>query len=66
MGRGREGSGWEGRGGREGGKGGMNVTTYANRPQYLISSYVTYYVITCKSPFDWVYTEQWYVIISEQ
>ena len=23
-----------------------------------------YYVITCKSAFDWVYTEQWYVIIT--
>ena len=25
---------------------------------------VTYYVISCKSSFDWVYTEQWYVIIT--
>ena len=59
----------DGRGGegREGGRERRDECyTYANRPQYLISSYVTYYVITCKSPFDWVYTEQWYVIISEQ
>ena len=79
-GRGGEGRGAEGReGGREGGRGGMNVIH--NGPQYLNSSYVTYYVITCqsafeynndvtyyvitcKSPFDWVYTEQWYVIIT--
>ena len=33
-------------------------------PQYLNSNHVTYYVITCKSAFDWVYAEQWYVIIT--
>ena len=77
---GREGMGWEGgRGGRgkRGRRGGRDECyTYSNGPQYLNSSYVTcqpafeynndvtYYVITCKSPFDWVYTEQWYVIIT--
>ena len=25
---------------------------------------VMYYIITCKSAFDWVYAEQWYVIIT--
>ena len=25
---------------------------------------VTYCVITCKSALDWVYAEQWYVIIT--
>ena len=51
-------------GGREGGEGsggegGMGeCDTYSNGPHYLNGSYVTYYVITCKSPFDWVYTEQ--------
>ena len=69
MGRGGEGRGWEGRGrgGREGGGGRERrdeCYAYSNWPQYLNSSYVTYYVITCKSPFDWVYTEQWYVIIT--
>ena len=86
-GRGGEGRGGEGRGGR-GGRGGRErrdeCYTYSNGPQYLNSSYVTYYVIicqsafeynndvtyyvitctACKSPFDWVYTEQWYVIIT--
>ena len=38
--------------------------TYSNGPQYLNSNHVTYYVITCKSAFDWVYTKQWYVIIT--
>ena len=52
------------RGGREGGRGGMTVIHYSNGPQYLNSDHVTYYVITCKSVFDWVYTEQWYVIIT--
>ena len=32
--------------------------------QYLNSNHVTYYVITCNSAFDWVYGEQWYVIIT--
>ena len=76
-GRGREGEG--GRGGREEGRERRDECyTYSNGPQYLNSSYityyvitcrsannndVTYYVITCKSPFDWVYTEQWYVVL---
>ena len=58
---------------REGGRGGEgrerrerrdDCYTYSNGPQYLNSNHVTYYVITCKSAFDRVYTEQWYVIIS--
>ena len=62
---GGEGWGGEGRGGREGGeKRRDECYAYSNWLQYLNSSYVTYYVITCKSPFDWVYTEQWYVIIT--
>ena len=55
-GRGGEGRGEEGRGGV--GKGGEGMTAF----EY--NNDVTYYVITCKSPFDWVYTEQWYVIIT--
>ena len=60
---GREGGrgGREGReGGMEGGRGGRGgrgwrerrdeCYTYSNGPQYLNSSYVTYYVITCQSP----------------
>ena len=31
---------------------------------YLNRYHVTYYVITCKSAFDWVYAEHWYVIIT--
>ena len=42
----------------------MTVIINSNRPQYLNSNHVTYYVITCKSAFDWVYAEQWYVIIT--
>ena len=42
----------------------MTVIHYSNGPQYLNSDHVTYYVITCKSAFDWVYTKQWYVIIT--
>ena len=42
----------------------MTVIHYSNGLQYLNSDHVTYYVITCKSAFDWVYTEQWYVIIT--
>ena len=59
---------------REGGReGGGDCYTYSNSdttnplsfpPQYLNSNHVTYYVITCKSAFDWVYAEQWYVIIT--
>ena len=62
---GREGGrGGEGRreGGREVGEGGRggrgrrdDCYTYSNGPQYLNSNHVTYYVITCKSAFDWVY-----------
>ena len=77
-GRGAEGRGGEGRGGygggegreggREGGRGGRgrrdDCYTYSNGPQYLNSNHVTYYVITCTSAFDWVYAEQWYVIIT--
>ena len=63
---GREGEGREvGRegvreeGGREGGReGGMTVIHISMAPQYLNSNHVTYYVITCKSAFDWVYAEQ--------
>ena len=55
--------GGEGRGG-EGGKGGMTVIHFIMAPQYLNSNHVTYYVMTCKSAFDWVYAEQWYVIIT--
>ena len=67
-------------GGREGGEGGEvgreggegrggrgrrdDCYTYSNGPQYLNCNHVTYYVITCKSAFDWVYAEQWYVIIT--
>ena len=42
----------------------MTVTHIPNTPLYLNSRHVTYYVITCKSAFDWVYAEQWYVIIT--
>ena len=73
---GRGGEGWragEGRGGeREGGREGLrggrgrrdNCYTYSNGPHYLNSNHVTYYVIKCKSAFDWVYAEQWYVVIT--
>ena len=33
-------------------------------PKYSYNNDVTYYEITCKSTFDWVYAEQWYVIIT--
>ena len=64
-----EGGRQEGEGGREGGR--DDCFTYSNSdtthplsfpPQYLNSNHVTYYVITCKSAFDWVYAEQWYVL----
>ena len=32
--------------------------------KYPYNNDVTYYVITCKSTFDWVYAEQWYVMIT--
>ena len=51
--------------GREVGRGGRermdDCYSYYNGPQYLNSNHVTYYVITFKSAFDWVYAEQWYV-----
>ena len=62
-GRGGEGRGGEGRGGEGGREGGGMTVIHSNEPQYLNSNHVPYYVITCKSAFDWVYTEQWYVII---
>ena len=58
KGKGVEGRGGDGRGGegREGGRGGRErrdeCYTYSNGPQYLNSSYVTYYVITCQSAFE--------------
>ena len=73
---GREGRGGEGegdgerRGGREGERkegreGGMTVIhIILMAPKYSYNNDVTYYVITCKSTFDWVYAEQWYVIIT--
>ena len=62
----------EGEGGREGGREGGtdDCYTYYNSDtanplsfplQNLNSNHVTYYVITCKSAFDWV-AEQWYVL----
>ena len=42
----------------------MTVIHILMAPQYLNSNRVTYYVMTCKSAFDWVYAEQWYVIIT--
>ena len=71
-GRGGEGRGGEGgrrEGCREGGR--DDCYTYSNSDttnplsfptQSVNSKHVTYYVITCKSAFDWVYAEQWYVI----
>ena len=70
---GREGRGGEGRrggggrggreeGGREGGMTVIHIILMA--PKYSYNNDVTYYVITCKSTFDWVYAEQWYVIIT--
>ena len=63
-GEGRGGEGRGGEGGREGGEGGREgreggrerrdeCYTYSNGPQYLNSSYVTYYVITCQSAFEY-------------
>ena len=43
----------------EGGRGRRDDCTYSNGPHYLNSNHVTYYVIKCKSAFEWVYTEQW-------
>ena len=75
-GRGGEGRGEEGRGGREGwreggregrkGRGGRErrdeCYTYSNGTQYLNSSYVTYYVITCQSAFEYNNDVTYYVI----
>ena len=69
---GREGRGGEGRGmgsggegGRERGRRGMTVIhIILMAPKYSYNNDVTYYVITCKSTFDLVYAEQWYVIIT--
>ena len=67
KGRGREGRKGRGGEGREGGRGGMTVIHIIlmapyiqtnNEEVYLYLEYnndVTYYVITCKSAFDWVY-----------
>ena len=67
----------EGGGGREGGEGGREgreggreggrerrdeCYTYSNGPQYLNSSYVTYYVITCQSAFEYNNDITYYVI----
>ena len=60
----RGGEGQGGEGGREGGRGGMTVIHIVMAPHYLNSNHVAYYVITFKSAFDWVYAEQWYVIIT--
>ena len=30
----------------------------------VVANKITYFVITYKSAFDWVYAEQWYVIIT--
>ena len=55
-GEGRAGQGRRGEGrrgvGREGGERRDECYTYSNGPQYLNSSYVTYYVITCQSAFE--------------
>ena len=62
-GRGGEGRGGEGRGGREGGRERRDECyTYSNGPQYLNSSYVTYYVITCQSAFEYNNDVTYYVI----
>ena len=51
-----EGEGEGGRGGRERREGREGEERrdecYTNGPQYLNSSYVTYYVITCQSAFE--------------
>ena len=54
-----DGMGWDGRGGEGSGaegseEGGMTVIHIVMASQYLNSNHVTYYVITCKSAFDWV------------
>ena len=73
---GGEGRGGEGRGGEEGREGGRvggrggrerrdECYTYSNGPQYLNSSYVTYYVITCQSAFEYNNDVTYYVITSK-
>ena len=42
----------------------MTVIHIVMAPQYLSCNHVTYYLITCKSAFDWVYAEQLYEIIT--
>ena len=42
----------------------MTVIHILMGPHYSYSNHVTDYVITCKSAFDCVYAEQWYVIIT--
>ena len=42
----------------------MTVIHILMGSKYSYSNHVTYYVITFKSAFDWVYAEQWYVIIT--
>ena len=58
-------------GGREGGMTVIIIILMApyiqtnNEELYLYNNDVTYYVITCKSAFDWFYAaQQWYVIIT--
>ena len=64
------GGGWGAEGGgegerKEGREGGMTVIhIILMAPQYSYNNDVTYYVITCKSTFELVYAEQWYVIIT--
>ena len=53
------GRGGEGKGGRERKD---ECYTYSNGPQYLNSSYVTYYVITCQSAFEYNNDVTYYVI----
>ena len=62
RGMGREGGREEGGEGREGGMTVIHIILMA--PTYSYNNDVTYYVITCTSTFDWVYAEQWYVIIT--
>ena len=38
----------------------MLYILFVMAPQYLNSNHVMYYVIPCKSAFDWVYVEQWH------
>ena len=52
----------EGRGGEWRGR--DDCYTYRNGTPIFNSNHVTYYVITCKSAFEWVYAEQCYVIIT--